>query len=56
MDALEVTDVLELIENCQDTLDEIWKQAEHKPYPENRMRYLLEIMGKILWHCLWFSP
>ena len=56
MDALEVTDVLELIENCQDTLDEIWKQAEHKPYPEKRMRHLLEIMGKVLWHRLWLSP
>lgn len=47
LDALEVTDVLELIENCQDSLDEVWKQTEHKPYPEKRMRHLLEIIGMI---------
>lgn len=46
LDALEVTDVLELVENSQDVLDEIWKQTEYKAYPEKRMRHLLEIIGE----------
>lgn len=45
LNALEITDVLEVIEVCQDTLDEVWKQAEHKPYPENRMRHLMGVIG-----------
>lgn len=46
MDALDISDVLELIEICQDTLDEIWKQDLHKVYPENRMRQLMLAIGR----------
>lgn len=46
LDALSFSDVLELIEVTQDTLDDLWKQADHSPpYPENRMHHLLEIIS-----------
>lgn len=46
LDALSFSDVLELVEVTQDTLDDIWKQTDHAPpYPENRMRHLLEIIS-----------
>ena len=46
LDALSFTDVLELIEVTQDTLDDVWKQTDHTPpYPEDRMRHLLEIIS-----------
>ena len=45
LDSLELDDVLELLEKTQDTLDELWKQDEHKPYPEARMKHLLDIMA-----------
>ena len=46
LDALSFTDVLELVEVTQDTLDDLWKQSDHSPpYPEDRMRHLLEIIS-----------
>ena len=46
LDALSFTDVLELVEVTQDTLDDLWKQSDHSPpYPEVRMRHLLEIIS-----------
>jgi dynein heavy chain 2, cytosolic len=39
--------LMDLIEETQDVLDEVWKQAEFdKPYPETRMRRLLEVIGE----------
>ena len=43
-------DVIELIELTQDTLDDLWKQSV-PPYPENRMRHLLEVIGMVLFGC-----
>jgi len=43
---MDLVDVLELIEVTQDTLDDIWKQSEHKIYPEARMKHLMEIIGE----------
>lgn len=48
MDTLELDDTLELLETTQDALDEIWKQEDHKPYPENRMAHLLELIAGAL--------
>lgn len=45
LDSLELDDALELLETTQDTLDDLWKQDEHKPYPETRMKHLLDIMA-----------
>lgn len=46
LDALSFPDCLELVEMTQDTLDDLWKQADHSPpYPEARMKHLLEIIS-----------
>ena len=45
LDALSFSDTLELVEVTQDTLDDLWKQTDHNPpYPEERMRHLLEVI------------
>lgn len=46
LNGLEVMDVLEVVEVCQDTLDEVWRQTEHKEYPEHRMKHLLGVIGE----------
>jgi len=47
LDNLAFADVMELVEVSQDTLDEVWKQSDHDPpYPEARMKHLLEIIGQ----------
>ena len=49
LENLPFPDVLELVEQCQDCLDEVWKDTEYDPsYPERRMRHLLEVMGTLL--------
>ena len=46
LDALSFSDTLELVEVTQDTLDDLWKQTDHSPpYPEERMRHLLEVIS-----------
>jgi len=46
LDGMEIGDLLELVEVCQDTLDDLWKQSDvNPPYPEARMRHLLEVVG-----------
>jgi len=46
LSTLSIADVAELVEDTQDVLDEIWKQTEFdKPFPEPRMRRLLEVIG-----------
>ena len=46
LSTLSVADVTELLEETQDVLDEIWKQTDFdKPFPEARMRRLLEVIG-----------
>ena len=46
LSTLSMADVTELMEETQDVLDEIWKQTDFdKPFPEARMRRLLEVIG-----------
>ncbi|PAA68244.1 hypothetical protein BOX15_Mlig013490g1 [Macrostomum lignano] len=42
---LTIADALDLVDATQDILDELWKQSETTPYPESRMRHLMEITG-----------
>jgi hypothetical protein len=47
LDALSLGDAMELVELCQDTLDDVWKQTEdEQPYPEKRMKHLMDVIGK----------
>ncbi|EDO38992.1 predicted protein [Nematostella vectensis] len=48
LDGLDLDDTLELVESTQDSLDEVWKQEDHKPYPEHRMCHLLSVIGGAL--------
>ena len=48
LDGLDLDDTLELLESTQDSLDEIWKQEDHKPYSEARMKHLLDVMAGAL--------
>ena len=48
LDGLDLDDTLELLESTQDSLDEIWKQEDHKPYSEVRMKHLLDVMAGAL--------
>ena len=53
LDAQSFTDCLELIEVTQDTLDDLWKQTDHTPpYPEDRMKHLLEVISGSLGRCV----
>ncbi|XP_074649972.1 cytoplasmic dynein 2 heavy chain 1-like [Tubulanus polymorphus] len=46
LDALSLLEVSELVEQCQDVLDDIWKQTEQEPpYPEKRMQHLMDVLG-----------
>ena len=46
LDSLSFSEALELVEVCQDTLDDVWKETEFDPpYPENRMKHLLEVIS-----------
>jgi dynein heavy chain 2 len=49
MATMSMSDVMDLVEETQDTLDDIWKQTDFdKPYPETRMKRLLEVIGSYL--------
>uniref|UniRef100_A0A8B9KZF7 Cytoplasmic dynein 2 heavy chain 1 n=1 Tax=Astyanax mexicanus TaxID=7994 RepID=A0A8B9KZF7_ASTMX len=48
LESLSLLDALELAENSRDVLDDVWRQNEHTPYPEIRMRRLMDIIGSSL--------
>lgn len=66
LDSLSHSEVLDLIDTTQDTLDELWKATEvSPPYPEERMTHLLEVISGALVRCvqrrlssldLWHGP
>ena len=46
LDSLSFSEALELAEITQDTLDDVWKETDvDPPYPEPRMKHLLEIIS-----------
>ena len=46
LDSLSFSDGLELVDETQNTLDDLWKQADHHPpYPEKRMIHLFEVLS-----------
>ena len=53
LESMALEDAMELIDITQDTLDDVWKQTEYNPpYPETRMRHLMEIIGV----CFYYLP
>ncbi|XP_075054902.1 cytoplasmic dynein 2 heavy chain 1 [Mixophyes fleayi] len=49
---LPLAEVVELVETTKETVDDVWRQTEHEPYPEHRMKQLLEIIGNALGRCV----
>ncbi|KAG8584671.1 hypothetical protein GDO81_004716 [Engystomops pustulosus] len=52
LDALPLAEVVELVETTREAVDDVWRQTEHEPYPERRMKHLLEIIGNALGRCV----
>ncbi|KAI4889837.1 hypothetical protein NFI96_027314, partial [Prochilodus magdalenae] len=48
LDSMSLLEALDLVESTRDVLDDIWRQDEHKPYPETRMCRLLDVIGSSL--------
>lgn len=48
LNGLDLDDAIELVESTQDSLDEVWKQEDHKPYPETRMKHFLDVIAGAL--------
>ncbi|KAL3878520.1 hypothetical protein ACJMK2_030860 [Sinanodonta woodiana] len=48
LDAMALHDAMELVDITQDTLDDVWKQAEFDPYPEARMKNLMDVIASSL--------
>ncbi|XP_069615312.1 cytoplasmic dynein 2 heavy chain 1 [Ranitomeya imitator] len=52
LDALPLVELVELVETTKEVVDDVWRQTEHDPYPERRMKHLLEITGNTLGRCV----
>ena len=42
---LDFHDIFDLIDVVQDNLDDLWKQDDHKPYPQVRMSHLMDMIA-----------
>lgn len=47
LDSLSFEEALELVENTRDVFDDVWRQNEHKPYSNKRMRRLMDVIGTV---------
>ncbi|KFV17286.1 Cytoplasmic dynein 2 heavy chain 1, partial [Tauraco erythrolophus] len=45
LDSLSLFEVVDLVETTKDTVDAVWRQTEHDPYPQPRMHNLLDVIG-----------
>uniref|UniRef100_A0A8D0H431 Cytoplasmic dynein 2 heavy chain 1 n=1 Tax=Sphenodon punctatus TaxID=8508 RepID=A0A8D0H431_SPHPU len=45
LDSLSLFEVVDLVETSRDTVDDVWRQTEHDPYPQPRMQNLLDVIG-----------
>ncbi|KAF2973673.1 hypothetical protein EK904_004515 [Melospiza melodia maxima] len=45
LDTLSLFEVVDLVEATKDTVDSVWRQTEHDPYPQSRMHNLLDVIG-----------
>uniref|UniRef100_A0A669PRH7 Dynein cytoplasmic 2 heavy chain 1 n=1 Tax=Phasianus colchicus TaxID=9054 RepID=A0A669PRH7_PHACC len=48
LDSLSLLEVVDLVETTKDTVDNVWRQTEHDPYPQPRMHNLLDVIGSCL--------
>lgn len=52
LDSIALPDAVELVDVTRDTVDDVWKQSDHAPYPEIRMQRLMDIIGALQFHCI----
>ncbi|XP_053561557.1 cytoplasmic dynein 2 heavy chain 1 [Bombina bombina] len=52
LDNLSLSELVELVDTTKETLDDVWRQTDYDPYPENRMKHLLDIIGNSLSRCV----
>lgn len=45
---MEMMDVMELVEIVQDILDDVWKFVDFDVYLEFRMKYFMDVIGKMI--------
>ncbi|XP_015268586.1 PREDICTED: cytoplasmic dynein 2 heavy chain 1 [Gekko japonicus] len=45
LDSLSLFEVVDLVETTQDTVDDVWRQTEHEPFPQLRMQNLLDVIA-----------
>lgn len=43
--SLDFHDIFDLIDTVQDNLDDLWRQDDHKPYPQVRMSHLMDMIA-----------
>ncbi|KAG8452968.1 hypothetical protein GDO86_004684 [Hymenochirus boettgeri] len=48
LDNLPLSEILQLVETTQEAVDDVWRQTDCDPYPEHRMKHLLEIIASAL--------
>lgn len=48
MDSLSLFEVVDLVETTRDIVDDVWRQSDHEPFPQSRMKNLLDVIGKVL--------
>ncbi|XP_041438616.1 cytoplasmic dynein 2 heavy chain 1 isoform X2 [Xenopus laevis] len=48
LDNLPLSEVVQLVETTQETMDDVWRQTDYDSYPEHRMKHLLDIIGSAL--------
>ncbi|KAI6079846.1 Cytoplasmic dynein 2 heavy chain 1 [Aix galericulata] len=48
LDSLSLFEVVDLVETTRETVDSVWRQTEHDPYPQPRMHNLLDVIGSCL--------
>uniref|UniRef100_A0A670IVV3 Dynein cytoplasmic 2 heavy chain 1 n=1 Tax=Podarcis muralis TaxID=64176 RepID=A0A670IVV3_PODMU len=45
LDSLSLFEVVDLVETTRDTVDDVWRQPEHEPFPQPRMQNLLDVIA-----------
>ncbi|KAH0625160.1 hypothetical protein JD844_033332 [Phrynosoma platyrhinos] len=45
LDSLSLFEVVDLVETTRDTVDDVWRQADHEPFPQQRMLNLLDVIA-----------
>ncbi|KAG8136946.1 hypothetical protein E2320_005491 [Naja naja] len=45
LDSLSLFEVVDLVETTRDIVDDVWRQSDHEPFPQSRMKNLLDVIA-----------